>query len=530
MPALIVSSESTTRAVALRERATIGRGMESDLVVPDPILSRVHAEVQRRTDGYYIVDCGSRNGTFVNESPVVKERRLQDGDVVRAGECRFTFVSALPESAADAYLPPTGSGNTKSALEPTRPGFGFGQADAGLMQLSQAASELSGCASLDEVLTKAAQILANVSGADEAGIALLEGKPSTVTPKASFNRAEAHAPVLPPTELIRQVIASETAKVSRLQESAAGPISSICVPLKHMGSDRTFGFAYATRFVGGRGPLGYAEETLIGVLAHLLTANVEAWRAREVEAANVQARSDLKVAAAVQQQLMPSKAFTSGEYEFAAQCCPSLTVGGDYFDVEGGTRQICMALGDVSGKGAGAAMLMMALRTCVRAHWGKGTLAEAANEMNKELLENLPDDRYATAFLGRLDPASGRLTYVNAGHIPPWILRANGTVERLTSGGTALGLMDNSIFDSSVVRLNPGDTFVACTDGVVEGLQGATLGDDILTSLLQQKATKLSAQKLLHYVLAKSTHASGDGAADDRTVFVFKRAAAKLRP
>lgn len=523
MPALIVSSDSSTRTIALRERATIGRGANSDLVVPDPVLSRLHAEVQKRPDGYYIVDCGSRNGTFVNEVPVVKERRLEDGDVVRAGECRFTFVASSPDAAGPEPHPPyTSYGLTNLSREATRPGFGVGQADAGLMQLSQAAQSLSGCEGLTAVMAKAAEVLANVAGADEAGLAMLEGHPATVTPRASFNRSDAHAPVPPPTEIIRQVISTETVRVMRMVETSKGPASLICVPLKHVGTDRTFGFAYATRFLSTRGPFGYAEETLIAVLGHLLTATIEAAQARQNEVAHRQVDSDLKVAAAVQQQLMPAQDFALAGYDVAGQCCPSLTVGGDYFDVEGGTKRICLAIGDVSGKGAGAAMLMMALRTCVRAHWNEGTLAEAAREMNRELLENIPDDRYATAFLGRLEPETGRLTYVNAGHIPPWILRANGRVERLTSGGTGLGVLEHSVFDSSVVRLNPGDTFLACTDGVVDGLAGVQPGDDALTALLHV-APKDRAKALLEYVLAESVQTSPGVASDDRTVLVLKR-------
>lgn len=521
MPALIISSNSTTRTVALSERATIGRGVESDLVVPDPVLSRVHAEVQKRADGYYVVDRGSRNGTFVNEVPVLKERRLEDGDVVRAGHCRFTFVAGDPESAVKQLVPfPKGMPSTLSH-ETTNPGFGFGQADAGLMQLSEAGRALSGCETLSDVLARAAEVLAQVAGADESGVAMLEGHPATVTPRASFSRLDMHAPVPPPTELIRQVIASESVRVLRLAETSRGPVSCICVPLKHAGSDRTFGFAYATRLLGTRAPFGYAEETLIGVLAHLLTANIEAALARDSEAANRQVRLDLKVAASVQQQLLPPQALTLAGYDFAGQCCPSLTVGGDYFDIEGSSKRICLVIGDVSGKGAGAAMLMMALRACVRAHWNMGTLAEAATEMNHELLANIPDDRYATAFLARVEPASGRMTYVNAGHVPPWIVRANGKIDRLTSGGTGLGVLEHAVFDSSVVRLQPGDTLVACTDGVVDAL-AAEQADEAMTALLA-RAPRGSARKLRDHLLARSTGKGADANVDDRTVFVLKR-------
>lgn len=524
MPGLIIYTNDDTRAVPLQERATIGRAPESDFVLPDPILSRCHAEIERRADGYYIVDRGSRNGTFVNDAPVLGARRLQDGDVLRAGESLLTFVDALPDSESPGFLSqPTFEGQRGLTLarEVTNPGLGLleGAAGAGLERLGRAARALASCESLAEVLERGSHLFADLARAEAAGIALLEGRPPTVIARASVNRGEGSSQVVPPVELIHQVIAADGAVVARLVETDSGPASAVCIPLRS-GGDRMLGFAYAARSLGTLGPYGYADESILGLWAHLLAAQIEAARAREVDVAHRRLRSDLGLAALVQQRLMPASAPQIPGYDVAGQCLPSLSVGGDYFDLSTDPDAVRLAVGDVSGKGAGAAMLMMALRAAVRTHWQEDSLGSAAAAINQSFLENLPDDRYATAVLARLAPHTGRLTYVNAGHIPPWLVRASGRIERLTSGGTGLGMLENSLYDSSIVRLHPGDTLVCCTDGVVESF--GPEGDRVLEETLLRSAPHLSAEALLARVLEASAPRGGvEG--DDRTVLVLKR-------
>src|SRR5204863_8645188 len=119
-----------------------------------------------------------------------------------------------------------------------------------------------------------------------------------------------------------------------------------------------------------------------------------------------------------------------------------------------------LALGDVSGKGLGAAMLMIALRAAVRGHWASGPLAEAIARINANFHQNVPDDKYATFFSARLDTTLGHLTYVNAGHNRPLLVRAGGRCESLAQGGTALGMFETAAYEEAQVIMEPGDTLL----------------------------------------------------------------------
>ena len=168
---------------------------------------------------------------------------------------------------------------------------------------------------------------------------------------------------------------------------------------------------------------------------------------------------------------------------------------------------------------------MTVLRAAVRAHWAEGTTAEAVAKMNRTVCQNVPSNKYVTFFMGRLDAASGRLSYVNAGHNPPLLVRSGGDVELLAEGGMVLGFFDPTEYGEGIAELQPGDVLVVFSDGVTEtwSADGEEFGDGRLAELVVRERARGS-QELQGALLNElDAFSSGTKATDDRTVIVIKR-------
>jgi sigma-B regulation protein RsbU (phosphoserine phosphatase) len=196
--------------------------------------------------------------------------------------------------------------------------------------------------------------------------------------------------------------------------------------------------------------------------------------------------NELAIAQEVQTTLFPRSPAVMGSLEVHGTCLPARTVGGDYFDFIFGygpglgldgksAGHVTLALGDISGKGISAALLMSALHSADRA------FSAAVNEegapvspalllklLNAHLFRSTQSARYATLFLATYDPATRRLTYSNGGHLPPLVISKDGSVQRLEVGGAVVGLLDGLEYEEATVQLEPGDLFIAYTDGLTE--------------------------------------------------------------
>lgn len=208
-------------------------------------------------------------------------------------------------------------------------------------------------------------------------------------------------------------------------------------------------------------------------------------------------QSELAIAQEVQAQLFPRAASGTKTLDVYGVCRPARMVSGDYYDfLPYGSEQVGLAVGDISGKGISAALLMATIHSAVRAyeqdqllaltsslssghgHSGSTSLAvqnsspQSPSQMlwllNRQLYKTTQPEKYATLFLGFYDGLAHQLTYSNGGHLPPFIMGANGSLRRLETGGTVVGLFDNVQYDESTIQLYPGDIFVAFSDGITE--------------------------------------------------------------
>ena len=181
-------------------------------------------------------------------------------------------------------------------------------------------------------------------------------------------------------------------------------------------------------------------------------------------------KSDLEVARQIQFGLLPFEPWERAGFTAVSAMRPANTVGGDYFDiVELGEGRVAIAVGDVAGKGMPAALLMALLQGSLRTLLTAGLRAPGVvAKLNAHLFANIPSNRLVTFFYAELDPATGRLLYVNAGHNPPLLIRCDGGIERLAATGLALGILPDPPLDAFTAEIEPGDRLLLYTDGITE--------------------------------------------------------------
>jgi phosphoserine phosphatase RsbU/P len=227
-----------------------------------------------------------------------------------------------------------------------------------------------------------------------------------------------------------------------------------------------------------------------------MTASIEKLILEQKEKQRLE--NELTIAQEVQAQLFPRQISELESLEVHGFCRPARTVSGDYYDfLTASSHKLILAVGDISGKGISAALLMATIHSAVRAYSVEslpqmrepvavGAVAGAGRIMatwpegieispgallgllNHQLYESTPPEKYATLFLGIYDGRSHRLTYSNGGHLPPILIARNGGIRRLEAGGTVIGLFDNMTYEEGSVEMKPGEIFLAYSDGVTE--------------------------------------------------------------
>ncbi len=199
---------------------------------------------------------------------------------------------------------------------------------------------------------------------------------------------------------------------------------------------------------------------------------------------------ELELAIEIQQRFQPSAPPIMKDYEFQGISFSCYEIGGDYYDfIPRHDGKMLIALGDVSGKGTAAALLMSSLHASVHAQVAaKTSLYQMVKSINEYLAENTPSNRFITLFIAELDPQTGILNYINAGHNPPLVGRADGKVEQLESGGFPLGIMPMAEYEVGQIKLAAGEALVIYSDGVseAENLKDEEFGMERLTKVVSK--------------------------------------------
>jgi serine phosphatase RsbU (regulator of sigma subunit)/pSer/pThr/pTyr-binding forkhead associated (FHA) protein len=545
MPEITIQSADggSHRFPLVKERVTIGRSRENDIFLPDQWLSRHHAEIRRASEGFSLKDMGSKNGTLLNGARIAGEERLRPGDIITLGEHTLTF-KASAEDEGETDVEPVGTRifsareisdiKTKPVLDPGD----LVRQNRLLQSLTQAAKDLFEHRVQSELFDRVLSLLLDAVPAERAAILLLEGLPPELVVKASRSRAGE------PIRRVSRSIARRTIeqRVSlllpnlledanfRSQDSimSTGIRSAVCAPLWLTGesadSDQVIGLVYLDSLQRSH---SFTEDDLrmVTALANIAAAKIENTRLLEESIEKRAMEEDMRRAALIQRGLLPAGAPQVEGWGIAGSNKPCHTVGGDYYDFlcEGGS--LMLALGDVSGKGTGAALLMAVLRAAVRAHWVEFAPAEAMVRINRTVCQNVTEGKYVTFFMARLDPVNGVLTYVNAGHNPPLLVRASGEVRELEEGGMVLGMFESVPYADGAVEMKTGDALVVFSDGVTETFnrKGEEFGVERLIEVVR-RGSGLDAKTLEAEILRTlDTFAAGSRATDDRTLIVLKR-------
>jgi len=267
-----------------------------------------------------------------------------------------------------------------------------------------------------------------------------------------------------------------------------------------------------------------------------MTASVERLLRESEEKLRMQ--SELEIAREVQAQLFPRSAPDVPGLVLYGVCKAARTVSGDYYDfLNLGGNRVCLVLGDVSGKGISAALLMAAIQSALRAQFYDGlaptggsqgralSTAEVVSRLNVQLYDSTPREKYVTFFFAVYDAATRSLTYTNAGHLPPVLLR-RGKVERLNVGGTVVGLFSPMTYEQAEIQIQPGDLLVAFTDGITEpeNNYGEEFGEERVLEVVR-RARYDSPQTLTEEIYRSVSDWTGSPELqDDMTMLIAKAA------
>jgi sigma-B regulation protein RsbU (phosphoserine phosphatase) len=236
-------------------------------------------------------------------------------------------------------------------------------------------------------------------------------------------------------------------------------------------------------------------------------------------------QNELEMCRKIQAELLPHRPFKSGFVEAQGVSIPA-QVGGDffnYFALPG--NEVALLVGDVSGKGIAAALLMANLQATLEVRVPLGSdLADLASRLDREIADSTPPEVYLTLFMAILDETKGTLRYVNAGHHPQFALYADGTVERLESTGRPLGLLPGGPYAERTISVKRGDLLFLYTDGVVEAenAAGVPFGLEQLQTLLVKLRSGRADNVLSSIEQRLREHRAGVEPADDVTMMVLK--------
>jgi serine phosphatase RsbU (regulator of sigma subunit) len=266
---------------------------------------------------------------------------------------------------------------------------------------------------------------------------------------------------------------------------------------------------------------------LLTLIAGVAAIRIENVSLLEVQQEQKRLANELALASEIQFRLHPETPPAIPGYDVIGVSFPCYEVGGDYYDfIEKPDGRTVVALGDVSGKGTGAALLMSSIHAAVRAHTRTLLSAsEIVSEINQYIYDNTPANRYVTLFYSELDPRSHQLTYINGGHNSPLLARASGEVTRLDIGGFPVGITPFGDYREGWVEIEPGDVMVIYSDGVTESLdeEGEEFGEARLIEIVQKNRGRSPAGIRDRIDEALTKFVGRASAVDDLTIVILKR-------
>lgn len=531
-----------------RLRTTIGRSARSDLCIPDAFASRLHAEIRQEGEAYWLIDLGSANGTRLNGVPVTTTMPLMPGGQIQIGETSILFEG---EADGHKHISSTLIADNTSALDPqntisltarrsptTEILDSSLSSRTGLLGLiSKVGVALLSSSGLDETLNNVASLVFEAVPAERVVIMLRDEPGDEMLIKVARTRGsetpidEVRISRAIMTEVIekgRSVLTSDAQQDPRFASQTLvlqGIRSVLAVPLS-VDERHVFGLIYAD---SPTHQVMFSSEHLdiLTTLASVASIRVENASLLEERINRERMERELELATEIQQRFQPSGPPIIEGYEFQGISFSCYEIGGDYYDfIPRHDGTMLVALGDVSGKGTAAALLMSSLHAAIHGQVAAQTpLDRTVTSINEYLAENTPANRFVTLFIGELEPETGYLKFINAGHNPPIIGRADGTIEQLSSGGLPLGIMPFAEYEIGHAQIDPGDVLVVYSDGVTEAnnINEDEFGIERLQNVIKTHVAQ-SASRIRDRVEAALSDFTGTASPnDDITLVIVKK-------
>ena len=498
-----VNGESAGQIIELKEKATvIGRSPECHIVLDPNGVSRRHAEIRREGEAFFLVDLRSRNRTKINNAFLESggDHRLQPGDRINICDVEFLYFLVPPKEGkpeAEVMIV-TDSGDMD---DPNMLTFDASRSSAmasavrpevKLKAILDIARSLSSELKIDAVAPKILDSLMELfPQAERLFLMLIDPVTKRLVRKAFKyrpNRRAAFGAPVPEDEipmsisrsLVNHVLGQKKAVLSQdagndkdLPTSASIADlkirSVMCVPLLPP-DGQPLGILQLD--TSDRKQFHQDDLDVLAAVASQASIAIQNAAMHESLLERERIDRDLKIAEQVQKRFLPQSVPKIPGYEFFAFYNPTYEVGGDYYDfVPLAGERLAIALGDVSGKGVSAALMMAKFsgdtRFCIHT---QPTPAAAANELNTLLLNTGIEEKFITLSLSVLDLKTRRLTLCSAGHLPILVRRVSGAVEEIGEeiGGFPLGIMPDSDYQQTQLALEPGDVAVIYSDGVTD--------------------------------------------------------------
>lgn len=550
MPNLIVThSNGTKETFALsRLRTTIGRSARSDVCIPDAFASRLHAEVSKEGDTYWLRDLGSANGTRLNGNivteavPVTSDCEIQIGETtIRLDNIDGTRrnVSAQLISDLTSSLDPSVTISLPRLKNPTSEIFDSSLATRTdlLSIISKVGVALLASTGLDQTLEQVAALVFDAVPAERVVVMLRDAISDEMQVKVAKTRGndDAIGEVRISRAIMKEVVenansvltadAQHDPKFASQTIMLQGIRSVLAVPLS-VDERHVFGLIYAD---SPTHQASFSSEHLdiLTTLASVASIRVENASLLDERINRERMERELELATEIQQRFQPAGPPEIAGYDFEGISFSCYEIGGDYYDfVERSDGKVMVALGDVSGKGTAAALLMSSLHAAVHAQISaKSSIEQTITSVNEYLSENTPSNRFVTLFIGELEPQTGKLRFINAGHNPPIVARASGEIELLEAGGLPLGLMSFAEYESGEISLGHGDVLVVYSDGVSEAnnIRDDEFGLDRLKNVIKAHISRPAAAIRDKVESALSEFTGTAPANDDITLVIVKR-------
>jgi serine phosphatase RsbU (regulator of sigma subunit) len=537
-------------------RTVIGRHPDCDVVIDASAVSRQHAAIIIEGETAILEDLGSRNGTLHNGSRMTGRCPLSDGDEVSICDHAIRFEVAAGAAAAlfatgqktDFVSAPGESEMHDSHIVSQVDMRGLsGDARSGLHSEAQLRAvvglhrALGASLSIEEVLPRMLEGLFGIFPQAERGFVLLtDPKSKRLVLRASkIKGAPESGPLRLSLSLLDNVVKTKRAilsadAVSDSRFDASHSIidcqirSVMCVPVIR-GEGDVLGVVH----VDSQDPRSRFDQADLEVLASVAgdaAQAIEQALSHDERIGQEQLKRDLELAHRVQQGLLPTEPPVIAGYEIFDFYEPAQQVGGDFFAyVPLADGAIALVLADVCGKGVSAALMMASLSADVRyCLVSESNVARAVERINDAFLRTGWDDRFATMIVVVLDPASGRVTFVNAGHPPALIRRGDGAVRAVAAEevGLPLGVDAGHVYASCSDVLRPGESLLLLTDGISEAMdhEHRCYGMERLMAVLAEPAD--SAVEVGRRILADvERHSAGQIRSDDICLICLARPA-----